>query len=186
MSQTETKTIDGHTSVITWYSTSTIVQKAETTVDVYTTLVTTKHVETLVYETIEKPETAYKTIEHGETIWLTKTGTKKVYVTAVKTITEVLPVTKTKHVEATVAVTVPGEEVVTHKSLIWITVSGTVHQTFTEGPSTVVVPETSVVTVPPVTTAATAPVTVETGAADSKKAPAAALLAGIFGAVALL
>ncbi|TQN64510.1 hypothetical protein CSHISOI_10920 [Colletotrichum shisoi] len=188
---TETKTVEGETVVVTWISTSTIVTQVPTKVDVYTTVKTTQHLSTEVYETITKPVTTYQTIEHGETHWVTATGTKTITVEKVHTITEVLVETKTKHVEVTHAVTVGGEDVVTQKSWVYVTVSGTVYATQTRAPVTVVVPTTSAVTIPVTTGASTvvgtsAPVVVETGSADARKAPAAVFLAGVLGAVALL
>ncbi|WQF75968.1 hypothetical protein CDEST_00982 [Colletotrichum destructivum] len=188
---TETKTVGGETVVVTWISTSTIVTQVPTKVDVYTTVKTTQHLSTEVYETITKPVTTYQTIEHGETHWVTATGTKTITVEKVHTITEVLVETKTKHVEVTHAVTVGGEDVVTQKSWVYVTVSGTVYATQTRAPVTAVVPTTSAVTIPVTTVASTvvgtsAPVVVETGSADARKAPAAVFLAGVLGAVALL
>ncbi|KDN60315.1 putative repetitive proline-rich cell wall protein [Colletotrichum sublineola] len=188
---TETKTVGGETVVVTWISTSTIVTQVPTKVEVYTTVKTTQHLSTEVYETVTKPVTTYQTIEHGETHWVTATGTKTITVEKVHTITEVLVETKTEHVEVTQAVTVGGEDVVTQKSWVYVTVSGTVYATQTRAPNTVVVPTTSAVTIPAITVsttiaASTAPVVVPPNAADARKAPAAVVLAGIFGAVALL
>ncbi|KXH30827.1 repetitive proline-rich cell wall protein [Colletotrichum simmondsii] len=183
---TETKTIGGETVVVTYTSTSTIVTEVPTKVDVWTTVKTTQHLSTEVYETITKPVTTYQTIEHGETVWITATGTKTITVEKVHTLTEVIVETKTAHVEVTQAVTVGGESVVTQKSWVYITVSGTVYATQTRPASTLVVPTTSAVTLPPVTVSSQAPVVVPTAAADARRAPGAALLAGLFGAVALL
>ncbi|KAK1501328.1 repetitive proline-rich cell wall protein, partial [Colletotrichum tamarilloi] len=183
---TETKTIGGETVVVTYTSTSTIVTEVPTKVDVWTTVKTTQHLSTEVYETITKPVTTYQTIEHGETVWITATGTKTITVEKVHTLTEVIVETKTAHVEVTQAVTVGGESVVTQKSWVYITVSGTVYATQTRPASTLVVPTTSAVILPPVTVSSQAPVVVPTAAADARRAPAAAFLAGLFGAVALL
>ncbi|KXH64677.1 repetitive proline-rich cell wall protein [Colletotrichum nymphaeae SA-01] len=183
---TETKTIGGETVVVTYTSTSTIVTEVPTKVDVWTTVKTTQHLSTEVYETITKPVTTYQTIEHGETVWITATGTKTITVEKVHTLTEVIVETKTAHVEVTQAVTVGGESVVTQKSWVYITVSGTVYATQPRPASTLVVPTTSAVTLPPVTVSSQAPVVVPTAAADARRAPGAALLAGLFGAVALL
>ncbi|KAK2064463.1 hypothetical protein LY76DRAFT_679889 [Colletotrichum caudatum] len=120
-------------------------------------------------KTVTKPVTTYQTIEHGETHWVIATETKTVTVEKVHTITEVLVETKMKHVEVTRAVIVGDEDVVTQKSWVYVTVSGAVYATQTRAPGTVVVPTTSAVTVPAITFA-----------------PAAAVLAGIFGSVALL
>ncbi|OLN93970.1 hypothetical protein CCHL11_03472 [Colletotrichum chlorophyti] len=188
---TKTHVVDGETKVEVIEVTKTVVEKAQTTVDVYTTLLTTKHVYTDVYETIVKPETTYQTIEGESTYWVTKTATKQVHVTHLNTVTEVIPVTKTKEVHVTVPVTVGGEEVVTQHSWVYVTVSGTVYATETRAPSTVIVPTTSAVTIPATTAgttvvASTAPVVVPTNAAEARRAPAAAILAGLFGAVAML
>ncbi len=53
------KTIGGSPVCVTWTSTSTITQAIPTTVEVYTTLVTTAYETTDVYTTLSYPETAY-------------------------------------------------------------------------------------------------------------------------------
>ena len=88
-----------------------------------------------------------------------------------------IPVTQTKEVDYTVAVTVGEGATVTQQSLTVIYASRPVTQTQAPPPVTVVQPTTSTST-----TAAG----VVTAAANSNNAPAVAFIAGVIGAVVLV
>jgi len=174
---TVTKTVGGSTVCITYYSTSTIVKEVPTEVPVYVTSVTTEYKTEDVYTTTTCPVVTYTTVIAGSTICITETHTKTITYSSAYTVTEVIPVTVTKDVEETVAVTVGGGETVTQESVTYVYVSSTISQTFTSAPPTVVVPTTAT------STTSSGPVT---AAAVARDAPAVALVAGIVGAIALL
>ncbi|OHF02681.1 repetitive proline-rich cell wall protein [Colletotrichum orchidophilum] len=150
--------------------TETVVGEGTTRTILYTTLST-------VIE--KKPTKVIETIP-GPTAVVTATDVQ------LTTLTEVIVETKTAHVEVTQAVTTGSESAVTQKSWVYVTVSGTAYATQTRPASTLVVPTTSAVTLPPATVSSQVPVVVPTAAADARRAPRAALLACLFGAVALL
>jgi hypothetical protein len=181
---TETKTVGGSTVVVTWTSTSIIKTVVPTTVDVYTTKVTTEYETTDVFVTTTCPVTTYTTIVKGSTVEITQTDTKTLTVTKAYTVTEVIPVTLTKAVETTVEVTIGAGETVTQRPTVYVTVNGTVSQVVSKPPTTVIAPTTISTTAAPTTSS---PVVATPNAAFvNQKAPAVALVAGLFGAVVLI
>lgn len=171
---TETKTKGGSTIYVTWTSTSLITVVVPTTVDVTQVGPPVTETEGAVetYTTTSLcPVTETKTVG-GSTVHVTWTSTQ--------VITTVKPVT--------IDVTVGSGATVTEYPTVVVTENGTVVQTHTAPPGTVVAPTTvSTTPVPSVVTSASssAPVQV-TNAANPNKAPAAALIAGIFGVLALV
>ncbi|CRK47460.1 hypothetical protein BN1723_007557 [Verticillium longisporum] len=192
---TETKYIDGHTSVITSHIETQIVTEHVPVTKVHEVPgpdVTSidKEIEYQT-KTIEVP--VYQTsVIDGKTVvqthYKTEVITTHVPVTHVKTVQKP-DVTKTA--EAVIYTTIQGEQAVTvthyeEGETIHIQPTDVVHpepSTFTE----IVVPPPTTVSEPAVTVpATTAPETVPTAAAQANQAPVIAMVAGIAGAIALL
>ncbi|KAF3354129.1 Protein RRP5-like protein [Verticillium dahliae VDG1] len=191
---TETKYIDGHTTVITHIETQVVTEHVPVTKvhEVPGPDVTSidKEVEYQT-KTIEVP--VYQTsVIDGQTVvqthYKTEVITTHVPVTHIKTVQKP-DVTKTA--EAVIYTTIQGEQAVTvthyeEGETIHIQPTEVVYpepSTFTE----IVVPPPETVSEPAVTVpATTAPETVPTAAAQANQAPVIAMVAGIVGAIALL
>ncbi|EGY14949.1 uncharacterized protein VDAG_06439 [Verticillium dahliae VdLs.17] len=191
---TETKYIDGHTTVITHIETQVVTEHVPVTKvhEVPGPDVTSidKEVEYQT-KTIEVP--VYQTsVIDGQTVvqthYKTEVITTHVPVTHIKTVQKP-DVTKTA--EAVIYTTIQGEQAVTvthyeEGETIHIQPTEVVYpepSTFTE----IVVPPPETVSEPAVTVpATTAPETVPTAAAQANQAPVVAMVAGIAGAIALL
>lgn len=97
---------------------------------------------------------------------------------------EVYPVTSTKEAETTVEVTVGSGQTVSQYTTYVVTQNGTVYTTKSLSPTTVPVPTTLTTTGTPSTVTSSPPSQVTAGA-NSQNRPAVALVAGIFGLMAL-
>lgn len=180
---TTTVTEQGQVVTKTLTSTNTIVTQVDKTYSqtVYTTSATTEYETTDVYVTESCPVTSYTTVIEGSTTVVEQTNTHSVTVTKIYTTTAVYPVTMTKNIDTTVEVTVGQGQTVSQYTTYVVTQNGTFYTTKSLVPVTTVIPATRTTTAG--TTATTAPVV---AGANTKSGPAAALLAGIVGLVALV
>lgn len=185
---TETKTVEGSKVVVTWTSTSTIVEVVPTTATEYTSYTVTEYTSTNVYETTTCPETVYTTVTGGKTIYITETGTEVISITKKYTLTETIPVTMTKDVDVTLTRSVGEGETVTKYPTVWITYSDTTIVTHSKPPATVTYPTTVPIdtTISASTTAQTEPATVPTAMAIHPTQAVGAVLAGVAGFMAML